>query len=191
VVYPSPLILFDVLHYVVHFQTVTDLKVFLNNAKLVFLAKRNSADYHDEMDSKRFEKQFQDQLLPNIRPGSIIVLDNAAYHSHKSELLPTTAWWKEDTKQWLLTKNMPFPDDSLKCELQQTVDNVRSEHTSCAVDEMAKQRCVTVCRLPPYKCELNPIELVWSQIKIHVAVHNTQFKTLFMNNLIGNSFDAV
>jgi predicted O-methyltransferase YrrM len=76
------------------------------------------------MDSKRFEKWFQDQLLPNIRPGSVIVMDNAAYHSRKSELLPTTAWRKEDIKQWLLAKNMPFPDDSLKCELLQTVDSV-------------------------------------------------------------------
>jgi hypothetical protein len=29
-------------------------------------AKGNSADYHDEMDSKRFEKWFQVQLLPDI-----------------------------------------------------------------------------------------------------------------------------
>jgi hypothetical protein len=55
---------------------------FINDAKLVFLAKKNSADYHDEMNSERFEKWFQDQLLPNIRPGS--VMDNAAYHSRKS-----------------------------------------------------------------------------------------------------------
>jgi hypothetical protein len=41
---------------------------FINDAKLVSLAKKNSADYRDEMDSERFEKWFQDQLLPNIRP---------------------------------------------------------------------------------------------------------------------------
>jgi transposase len=68
---------------------------------------------------------------------------------------------------------MPFPDDSLKRELLQTVDSVRSEYTSSVVDEMAKQRGVTVCRLPPYHCELNPIELVCSQIEIHAAAHNT------------------
>jgi hypothetical protein len=55
---------------------------------------------------------------------------------------------------------------------------------------MAEQRDVTVCRLPPYHCELNPIELVWSQIKRYVAVHNTQFKASFMDNLIDNAFDA-
>jgi transposase len=164
---------------------------FINNAKLVFLAKKNLADYHDEMDSEIFEKCFQDQLLPNIRPGSVIVMDNAAYHSRKSELLHTIAWRKEDIKQWLLAKNIPFPDDSLKRELLQTVANVRSEYTLCAVDEMAEQRGVTVCRLPPYHCELNPIELVWSQIERHVAAHNTQFKASFMNNLIDNAFNEV
>jgi transposase len=164
---------------------------FINDAKLVFLAKKNSADYHDEMDSERFEKWFQDQLLPNIRPGSVIIMDNAAYRSRKSELLPTTAWRKEDIKQWLLAKNIPFPDDSMKRELQQTMESVRSEYTSCVVDEMAEQRGVTLCRLPPYHCKLNVIELVWSQIKRHAAVHNTQFKAYFMNNLIDNAFYAV
>jgi hypothetical protein len=89
---------------------------FINDAKLISLAKNNSADYRDEMDSERFEKCFQDQLLPNIRPGSVIIMDNAAYHSRKSELLSTTAWGKEDIKQWLLAKNITFTDDYLKCE---------------------------------------------------------------------------
>jgi transposase len=118
-------------------------------------------------------------------------MDNAAYHSHKSELLPTTAWRKEDIEQWLLAKNIPFPDNSLKRELLQTVKSVRNEYTSCVVDEMAEQRGMTVCRLPPYHCELNPVELVWSQIKRHVAEHNTRFKASFMNNLIDIAFSAV
>jgi hypothetical protein len=83
-------------------------------------------------------------------------MDNAAFHSRKSELLPTIAWRKEDTKQWLLVKNIPFPDDSLKRELLQTVESVRSEYTSCVV-EMAEQRVVTVYRHPLYQCQLNPI----------------------------------
>jgi hypothetical protein len=31
---------------------------FINDAKLAFLANKNSADYLDEMDSERFEKWF-------------------------------------------------------------------------------------------------------------------------------------
>lgn len=67
---------------------------------------------------------------------------------------------------------------------------MRSDYTSWVVDEMAEQGGVTICRLPPYHCELNPAELVWSQIRRHV-VHNTQFKVPFMKNLIDNAFDAL
>jgi transposase len=108
------------------------------------------------------------------------------YISRRSELLPTTAWRKEDIKLWLLAKNMPFPDDSLKRELLQTVDSVRSQYTSCVVGEMAKQRGMTVCRLPPYHSELNPMES-----NKETLLHITQFKASSTNNLIDNSFDAV
>ena len=33
------------------------------------------------------------------------------------------------------------------------------------VDEMVKAAGHEVLRLPPYHCELNPIELAWSQVK--------------------------
>jgi hypothetical protein len=67
---------------------------FINIAKLVFLAKKRALQTTMMRWTERFEKWFQYQLLPNIRPQSIIVMDNAAHHSHKSELLPTTAWRK-------------------------------------------------------------------------------------------------
>jgi transposase len=43
-----------------------------------------------------------------------------------------------------------------------------------AVDELAVQEGKTVLRLPPYHCELNPIELIWAQIKN--ASKNITFK---------------
>ena len=42
--------------------------------------------------------------------------------------------------------------------------------------ELAKQFGKTVLRLPPYHCALNPIELIWSQVKGYVARHNVTFK---------------
>ncbi|KAJ8726338.1 hypothetical protein PYW07_001036 [Mythimna separata] len=44
------------------------------------------------------------------------------------------------------------------------------------VDEMAAEQGVTILRLPPYHCELNPIELVWAQVKGYVAKNNKTFK---------------
>jgi hypothetical protein len=118
-------------------------------------------------------------------------MDNAAHHSHKSKLLSTTAWWKNNIKQWLLTENI-LHVDSLKCKLLQTVANVKSEYTLC-VDKTAEQWSRATCRLPLYHCKLSSTELVWSQIKRQVAVglHNTQFKAFFKNNSKDSSFNAV
>jgi hypothetical protein len=63
-------------------------------------------------------------------------MDNAAYHGHKSELLSTAAWRKEDVKRWLLTKNAPFPDDYLKWNLQHVMNSVRYEYTCSVVDKL-------------------------------------------------------
>jgi hypothetical protein len=54
---------------------------FVNDAKFIFLTKKISANYHNAMGSKGFEKWFQVQLLSNIQPGSVIFMDSAAYHS--------------------------------------------------------------------------------------------------------------
>ena len=53
---------------------------FVPGAKLVFLCKKNTIDAHDEMDGECYEQYFQQQLIPNLPPRSVIVIDNAAYH---------------------------------------------------------------------------------------------------------------
>jgi hypothetical protein len=74
---------------------------FFPNAKLVFLCKKNTADAHEEMDGEMYEKYFSEQLLPNLPPKSVIVVDNASYHSRKKEQLPTKSWRKDKIKEWL------------------------------------------------------------------------------------------
>ena len=56
---------------------------WIDGADLVFQSKKSTGDYHDEMNSERFEEWFCDQLLPNLQPSSLIVIDNASYHSRK------------------------------------------------------------------------------------------------------------
>ena len=40
----------------------------------------STGDYHNEMCGESFEEWFKSQLLPNIPPSSLIVMDNAPYH---------------------------------------------------------------------------------------------------------------
>jgi hypothetical protein len=53
-----------------------------------------------------------------------------------------------------------------------------------AVNGMAQQVGVSLYSLPPYHCEVNLFELVWTEMKKRVAVNNTQFGASFVDNLI-------
>ncbi|KAK4328629.1 hypothetical protein Pmani_000938 [Petrolisthes manimaculis] len=55
---------------------------FVPGGWLLFKSKNgNKGDYHDSMNSERFHEWFQNQLLPGIPPGSLIIMNNAPYHS--------------------------------------------------------------------------------------------------------------
>ncbi|KAH0822407.1 hypothetical protein GEV33_000384 [Tenebrio molitor] len=45
-----------------------------------------------------------------------------------------------------------------------------------AVEELAAAHNVKILRTPPYHCELNPIEMIWAQVKGYVAANNKTFK---------------
>lgn len=56
---------------------------------------------------------------------------------------------------------------------------------------MAKDDGKMVLRLPPYHCELNPIELVWSLVKSYVKSNNTTYKTIDVKHLLHQAIDRV
>ncbi|XP_049513968.1 uncharacterized protein LOC125941081 [Dermacentor silvarum] len=149
---------------------------FVDGAALVFRAKKGAGDYHTEMDAPRFRKWFVEQLLPNIKPCSVIVMNNASYHSAQAEKVPSSSSRKADIQCWLKSKSIPFSDDQLKSELLQFVKKHKHMFLAFQIDTLASAAGHEVVRLPPYHCELNPIKLVWSQVKGYVASKNTDFK---------------
>ena len=74
-------------------------------------------------------------------------------------------------QDWLRAKGIVFPECSLKRELEQLFV-ASSPMPKYAVDEMAKAAGHEIMRLPPYHCELNPIELAWSQVKRYIKENN-------------------
>ena len=53
---------------------------WVHGAGLVFQSKKATGDYHNELTSEHFEECFNDSLMPNIPPKSLIVIDKAPYH---------------------------------------------------------------------------------------------------------------
>lgn len=74
---------------------------FIQNAGLVFKAGQCSGDYHGQMNRENFIKWLTEKLLPNIPENSVVVLDNAPYHSVQADKVPTKSSLKKDMVAWL------------------------------------------------------------------------------------------
>ena len=56
---------------------------------------------------------------------------------------------------------------------------------------MAKASGHEVVRLPPYHCELNPIELAWAQVKRYIKDNNKLFTLAHVKELTFAGFSEV
>lgn len=68
------------------------------------------------------------------------------------------------------------------------VNVFKSKYEKKIVEKLAEKYNVKVLRLPPYHCELNPIEMVWSQVKRYVASKNSSFKSEDVRKLIHDAY---
>lgn len=157
---------------------------FISGASLIFSSSCDSADYHNSMDSSTFEKWVAEQLIPNLEQPSLILLDNASYHSRVIDKNPTNSWKKNEIKEWLLKHNIAFPPASLKIDLL-TISKAHKIPNRFVVDEMLREHGHEVLRLPPYHCQFNAIELIWSNCKRYYDKH------IGMNSSEGRSDEKV
>ena len=91
------------------------------------------------MDHRTFEEWFSSTLLPIIPSNSIIVMDNAPYHSRQKERLPTKSWTKAMLTEWLSRKGISYPERCLKCHLWSIVEKNRPRSPIYVVDDLASQ----------------------------------------------------
>ncbi|XP_048355519.1 uncharacterized protein LOC125434339 isoform X2 [Sphaerodactylus townsendi] len=162
---------------------------FVEDALLLLEAKMADS-YPQEMNGDNFEQWFT-ELLPKLPPASVIVMDNASYHSVRSEKIPTAASEKDTIRTWLTEKGISWEPEQVKPELILLVQREKHKFIRYRTDEMAAAAGHQVLRLPPYHAELNPIELAWSQIKEHVARNNTILKLNNVRELFKEGVRAV
>lgn len=160
---------------------------FVNNGLLIFKSKSKSGDYHDDMNHHNFMQWVEKQLIPNLPPNGIVVMDNAPYHSVQINKPPTQATRKQDIRDWLESNGVSTTSEMRKAELI-TLVKARNWTKTYYVDELLKKHGHTVLRLPPYHCDLNPIELIWSLAKHKVAMNNVSQSGLQIENLVRTAF---
>ena len=150
------------------------------------------ADYHKHMDGETFEQWFRDRLLPNLSSKTVIVLDNASYHSRVSQKIPTQATRKADIllfmKDHTIAIPQPIPFKPVLLHLIKA-HNIKKAYI---IDNMAEEAGHRVLRLPPYHCNFNAIEMVWGTLKMHIRRQNIYTaQPLEVVNLIKKVCDTI
>ncbi|XP_050443987.1 uncharacterized protein LOC126847646 [Adelges cooleyi] len=163
---------------------------FVPGGLLCFESKTNSSDYHDEMNGATFFEWFE-KTLPLLKENAVIVMDNASYHSVKKYPIPVMSWKKQEIIDWLESKGEIVTQPTIKALLLEKVQTLKSQYDKYVIDEYAKDNNKTVLKLPPYHCELNPIELAWSSIKSYVRTHNNTFKLKYVEELLKKGVEHV
>jgi hypothetical protein len=54
---------------------------FLQNVELIYKAGNSTGDYHGQMNHVNVEKWVRDKLISSLPTNSVVVMDNAPYHS--------------------------------------------------------------------------------------------------------------
>ncbi|XP_046621295.1 uncharacterized protein LOC124305682 isoform X2 [Neodiprion virginianus] len=135
-------------------------------------SKKYPDDYHGELYEHTFLNWFK-RVLPLLDENCVIVMDNDPPHCIKQELLPDTLWTKGAIIGWLQSKGAVVDYTMAKAELLHIVKLGKQKFNRYAIEELANKANKTVLRLPPYHCELNPIEMAWSMMKVYVKTVDT------------------
>ena len=131
--------------------------------------------------------------FPTFPPNSLMVMDNASCHSSRKEPLPTKSCTKMKMMEWLSSDGIFYSEKCLKCQIWEILESNRPQNSIYVIEDtlihITKSHYVwilvistyvghEVVRFPVVHCKLNPIEMVWAQVKGYVRDYNQKKFTL-------------
>ena len=164
-------------------------------AGLVFVGKNKSGDNHREMNTDLWLKWLEQNVLPKIR-GGVLVVDRAPYHTKlTAETRPASSKMrKADLANWLESHDA-VPDGwpttwrqsmTVKQMYEQASNNRPTPRF--LVQDMAENFGVSVLISPVAHPELNPIDTVWEMVKVALRKSNVSFSLARLEELAAVEF---
>ena len=179
---------------------------FIDGAALLFRGKHalKDSDYHVEMNSFVFLDWLEKKVFPRIPSRSILVIDRATYHTTLTEETKPAAsnFRKSEHAKWLIDKDVQYVQDGItlttyddfmtlsKVELQ-VICKQNKPVPKFVVQALAQKFDCDILFLPVSYPELNPIEMVWGNVKGYVAKNNIHFSLAEVEQLTLERFGQI
>lgn len=93
--------------------------------------------------------QWMTNVLPRLKENSVIVMDNAPYHSVKKEKIPNTKTRKSDIIKWLEEKGEVIDRPMVITELLDMVIQIKPQFDKYVIDYLVETHNRKILRLPP------------------------------------------
>ena len=145
------------------------------------------SDYHSEMNSEVFLDWLSKKVLPKIAEVSnsaTLVLDRASYHTmladftkppttnmNKADLIRCIEKWDGPSDDWPLLWRKKMTNAAMLEEAKRIKPPARY-----LCQDLADQYGIAIIFLPVAHPELNPVELLWAQVKSKCAKGNQEMK---------------
>ncbi|EGD82669.1 hypothetical protein PTSG_03330 [Salpingoeca rosetta] len=144
--------------------------------------KAQTKDYHGMFDSAYFERWMQTLLATLDARGiknTIIVMDNAKYHKSLPADTPKQSWKKAAMVEACTARGLPVSDTDTRALLWARLRDHIAQTVKPVVVQMAEDAGHEVLWTPPHYSDLQPIEIVWANVKGDVGRqynYDTTFK---------------
>ncbi|KAJ8730158.1 hypothetical protein PYW07_017196 [Mythimna separata] len=138
---------------------------YVPNALYMFEAQENNHEDLHYMKSEDYIKWMNNQLIPNLKPNSIVVVDNPYYQNILQNPPPRPNARKQEMLDWLDYRNIVYSSSMLKPQLYQLILQHKENIKEYKIDNLLRNYNHGVLRLPPCHPELNPIKNIWPLIK--------------------------
>jgi hypothetical protein len=93
------------------------------------------------------------------------VLDNAPYHSIQVDKGPSNNSFKSEMISWLEWHGVYCDPTMRKGHLYDLIFTRKPKEKIFKIDHVLSVHGHAVVRLPPYICDLSPIEVAWSYVR--------------------------
>ena len=129
---------------------------------------KQTADYHGMFNSEYFIKWMRkllDALSERGVKNALIVMDNAKYHKMLPEGTPKGQWKKQLMLEYCASHGIQYSPNEMKSQLWGRLKKHIQDNIKPVIVMMAEEEGHEVLFSPPHHSDLQPIELVWANVK--------------------------